>query len=444
MLSTDYRKILIIGQPFNVTSGGGITLTNLFSGWPIDKIAVAFAPWGEVGITTQICNTYYRIGNEEHKWRFPFYIFKRPFPLSGVITDLINVEKNNSQYRKGLKSFLADIVLNPLLSWLGLFHYGSEITLSEKLKDWLREFKPDILYFQVSTLEGIVFACQLIDHLKIPSAVHMMDDWPSTISMSGPLKKFWRNKIDKEFRILLDKVHLHLSISESMSEEYKIRYGKEFIAFHNPIQLHAWLVHRKTNFALNKEHITILFSGRIGTGISLSLIEVASAIDSLEYDNLSIKFHIQTTNKENDICHKLQRFKCVVINPTVDYKEIPEIFSNADMLVLANDFNSKAINFLRFSMPTKAPEYMISGTPVLVYAPQETAVSKFFSLNNCGYCVTSQGREELSKAIHYMLSNEEYRRQISENAVNLAQKRFNADTVKEKFHRTLLDQKLLR
>jgi glycosyltransferase involved in cell wall biosynthesis len=444
MFSNAYRKILIIGQPFNVTSGGGITLTNLFTGWPIDKIAVAFAPWGEVGITTQICNTYYRIGNEEHKWRFPFNIFKRSFPISGLITDVVNVEKSYGHYRKGLKRFLADIMLNPLLTWMGLFHYGSEIKISEKMKDWLKMYKPDILYLQVSTLEGIVFSCQLIDHLRIPSAIHMMDDWPSTISMSGPLKNFWRNKIDKEFRILLDKVNLHLSISESMSEEYKNRYGKEFIAFHNPIQPHAWLFHRKTSFALNKEHITILFSGRIGTGISHSLIEVASAIDALDYNNFSIKFHIQTTNKENDICHRLQRFKCVVINPTVDYKEIPEIFSNADILVLANDFNSEAINFLKFSMPTKAPEYMISGTPVLVYAPQETAVSKFFSLNNCGFCVTSQGQEALMNAIHYMLNNEEYRRQISENAINLAQGRFNADTVREKFHSTLLNQKILR
>jgi glycosyltransferase involved in cell wall biosynthesis len=444
MISDGYRKILIIGQPFNVTSGGGITLTNLFTGWPIDKIAVAFAPWGEVGITTKICNTYYRIGNEEHKWRFPLNIFKRSFPISGLITDVVNVENNGSHYRKGLKRFMADNMLNPLLNWLGLFHYGSEIRLSEKMKDWLKVFKPDILYLQVSTLEGILFSCQLIDHLGIPSAIHMMDDWPSTISIHGPLKNFWRNKIDRKFRILLDKVDLHLSISESMSEEYKNRYGKEFIPFHNPIQPQAWLVHRKTNFALNKEHITILFSGRIGTGISHSLIEVASAIDTLEFNNLIIKFHIQTTNKENIIIQRLQNFKCVVINPTVEYKEIPEIFSNADILLLANDFNLKAINFLKFSMPTKASEYMISGTPVLVYAPQETAVSKFFSLNNCGYCVTNQGREELTKAISYMLSNEEYRRKISENAVNLAQERFNADTVRRKFHSTLLEQKIIR
>ena len=34
-------KVLIIGQPFNNDTGGGITLTNLFNGWDRDKLAVA-------------------------------------------------------------------------------------------------------------------------------------------------------------------------------------------------------------------------------------------------------------------------------------------------------------------------------------------------------------------------------------------------------------------
>jgi hypothetical protein len=36
-----FPKVLIFGQPFNNKHGGGITLSNLFSGWDKDKIAVA-------------------------------------------------------------------------------------------------------------------------------------------------------------------------------------------------------------------------------------------------------------------------------------------------------------------------------------------------------------------------------------------------------------------
>ena len=37
----NYPRILIIGPPFNNFTGGGITLSNLFKGWPKDRIAVA-------------------------------------------------------------------------------------------------------------------------------------------------------------------------------------------------------------------------------------------------------------------------------------------------------------------------------------------------------------------------------------------------------------------
>ena len=36
-----YPKVLIIGQVIDKKNGSGITLSNLFKGWPKDKLAVA-------------------------------------------------------------------------------------------------------------------------------------------------------------------------------------------------------------------------------------------------------------------------------------------------------------------------------------------------------------------------------------------------------------------
>lgn len=440
MDSSVYKKILIFGQPFNNSTGGGITLTNLFKGWSKDNIAVLFEPWdGDAKINTDICCIYYQIGKEEHRWRFPFNLYKQRFPQSGLIKDANYCEASACSYKTSLKHKQASRILNHFIEWLGMHHCYSQITLSDRLTNWLTEFHPEILYLQVSSLETITFACQLINILKIPSIIHMMDDWPSTISMYGILKKYWGKKIDKEFRILLKKVNIHLSISDAMSDEYQGRYNVKFIPFHNPIETKLWLPFSKTNFSLNKRYIIILFSGRIGTGISDSLLEVASAIDLINKNDNRIKFHIQTTVIKHPILGLLQKFKCVVINPVAEYKHIPEIFSKADILLLANDFSAKAIKFLRLSMPTKASEYMISGTPVLVYAPKETAVSKFFSQNDCGYCLTSQSQEEITKAIQFLISNEEYRKRICYNAVNLAKERFGAEKVRKEFQNMLLD-----
>jgi glycosyltransferase involved in cell wall biosynthesis len=247
------------------------------------------------------------------------------------------------------------------------------------------------------------------------------------------LGNYWKRKIDKEYRELLDTVDIHLSICDAMSEEYNKRYNKSFIAFHNPIEIGAWLPYIKSSFTLNKKDINILYSGRIGIGIEDSLLEVAAAIDLMNDEEINIKLHIQTPSKQQTTIDLLQNFKCVVINPFVKYSQIPEITSKADILLLANDFSRAGINFLKFSMPTKASEYMISGTPVLVYASDETAVLKFFSKHKCGYCLAKQNTEEIVKAIKFMIDNEEYRKKISQNALKIAKENFSSEKVRNKF-----------
>lgn len=433
-----FPKVLIFGQPFNSFSGGGITLTNLFKGWPKDKIAVTYIGHGLLNVTTDVCDTNYQLGKEEHKWKFPFNLIQRKFP-SGLKSFDKKVEVPVNFIQTGLRYKIVNSLFYPFLRWIGLFHCVTKISISKKLKNWLSEFDPEVLYLQVSTRDEITFAKELIAYLKVPSVIHVMDDWPSTISNKGLFKKYWSNKIDTELKQLLNKVDLHLSISDAMSDEYMKRYNKNFIAFHNPIETELWLPYSKTSFVLNKEHISILYSGRIGIGITDSLYEIASAIDSIKNEEVNIKLHIQTPTKEPGILTRLQKYKCVIINPFAALEQLPKIFSEADILLLANEFSEQGVDYLKFSMPTKASEYMISGTPVLVYSAEETAVSKFFSQNECGYCVIRRGPEEIIKALQFLLGNEEYRKKISMKAVLLAKEKFDADKVRSQFQKLFLN-----
>lgn len=431
------QKVLIFGQPFNNYSGGGITLTNLFKGWPKDKIAVTYIGHGLFNVTTDVCDTYYQLGKEEHKWKFPFGVFQRKFP-SGPKSFDKKAEVPINFIQTGIRYRLVNRIFFPFIRWIGLFHFATKITLSHRLMNWLSEFDPDILYMQVTTRDEINFAQELVSYLKRPSVIHIMDDWPSTISNKGLFKKYWSKKIDKEFRVLLDQVDLHLSISDAMSVEYKERYKKDFIPFHNPIETSLWVPFKKSSFTLDPEHIIIVYSGRIGVGITDSLYEVATAINSIRNEGFNIMLHIQTPTKDPKFLSPLQRLNCVVINPFASLESLPKIFSDADILVLANDFSSQGVDYLRFSMPTKASEYMISGTPILVYSAEVTAVTKFFSKNNCGYCVTEQGPEAITKALKFMLDNEEYRKEISKNAFKLAEEKFDANHVRKEFQNLLM------
>jgi glycosyltransferase involved in cell wall biosynthesis len=434
-----FPRILIFGQPFNNFSGGGITLTNLFKGWPREKIAVAFIGHGLLNVTADVCNTYYQLGKEEHKWLFPLNLIQRKFASGLRIVDSSTIMIPPNYIQSGFRYKTVNKIFYPFLKWLGLFHALSKICLSERFKNWLNEFQPEILYIQASTRETILFSRELSDFLKIPSVIHVMDDWPSTISTKGLLKNYWNGKIDYEFRELLDSVDLHLSISEEMSAEYFNRYNKKFIPFHNPIESEIWLKHSNTDYKINRDDITLLYSGRLGDyGVTESIIEVAAAIEQMKEESFKIKLHIQTPSRKKEILDELRKFNCVVINEFVEYEKLPEVLANADILLLPCDFSEQGIKYLRLSMPTKASEYMISGTPVMVYAPAETAVYQFFMRNKCGICVTSQYQADVQRALKNIIENEEYRRDISINATRLAMEKFDARSVRSRFQKTLV------
>jgi glycosyltransferase involved in cell wall biosynthesis len=439
MEGDNFKRVLIFGQPFNNFSGGGITLSNLYKGWPRDKIAVTYIGHGLLNVTTDICDTYYQLGNEEHIWKCPFNLIQRRFP-SGIKSFAEKKKIPVNSVQKGLRYKLVNSYFYPFLRWMGFYHFITMISISDRFKKWLSEYNPEIIYLQVAERDEIIFSKELISYLNIPAVIHVMDDWPSTISSKGLFKKYWAKKIDKEFKSLLDMVDLHLSISDAMSDEYNKRYSKKFIPFHNPIDVELWKPFIKKDFTINEKYVNILYSGRIGdNGIAESIVEVASAIDSMKDDGANIKLHIQTPTKEKRIIDRLNKFQCIVFNTFAEYNKIPEIFSNADILLLANDFSPHGMKYLKFSMPTKASEYMISGTPVLVYTPAIAAVSQFFSRNECGFCITRQSGADIANAVRYLIENEVYRKKISLNAVNLARERFDANKVRKEFQNLIIN-----
>ena len=56
---------------------------------------------------------------------------------------------------------------------------------------------------------------------------------------------------------------------------------------------------------------------------------------------------------------------------------------------------------------------------------------------NADIVLPVQSRDEIVKAIRYLINNEEYRKKISLNAVNLAKERFDAEKVRNEFQKLI-------
>ncbi len=428
-----YPRILISGQYFHTRSGGGITLSNLFSGWDKDKIATTASFIDSPSFN--ICDNYYRIGSREVIVRFPFNLKKRPDLPSGKF--LHGTQSSSITSPNVIEKTVFRKAYDKIIFSSGLIHYRSAFIISPDFLGWVRSFNPEIIYSQLSSLEEIRIVTALHKELKLPIAIHIMDDWPNTIGRRYFPRVIWNKIIQQEFLYLLSKANVLLSISEAMSEEYFKRYGLKFVPFHNPITIEKWLPHSKTNWEIEGK-FKILYSGRIGRANGKAILFMASIINEMNLRAESVCLDIYTPDNNNKYANSISSLVGVSVKKTVDYKEMPSLLASYDLLFLPLDFDGDGIRFARLSMPTKTSEYMISGTPILIYSPEETAVAKFFSNNNCGYCVTHQSKEELKKAIQFLISNEGYRKEISSNAVKLAKEKFDDVKVRAEFRRVLL------
>jgi len=426
-------KVLIIGQPFNNNTGGGITLSNLFNGWDRDKIAVVCL--GHLlldNIDTQACNIYYQLGYKENRWRFPFNLLQRKY-YSGLLKFDENRYQDLTISKSKLRVKIIMNFLNPLLEFFGLFHAIQRTEPSSELIKWLDDYKPDVIYAQTATREGILFCLSVHSYLKKPLIFHMMDDWPSTIGGKGLFRKYWNNQIDKEFRLLLDQATILMSISDEMAREYKIRYNKDFLTFHNTINIEFWKKYQRTNYEL-KDTPTILYAGRIGLGIDTSLELMAKAIQQINSElNMSVKFILQTQEKPLWI----DKYENVVHNSFVPYNDLPKTFSETDFLLLPYDFSKESIKYIKYSMPTKAPEYMVSGSPVIIFAPGETAIVKYAEQDGWAMVIKENNLNAISAAIKQLIENKDMRLRIGQNAIKTAEKNHNSLEIANQFKKTI-------
>jgi glycosyltransferase involved in cell wall biosynthesis len=430
-------KVLILNETFNNHSGGGITLSNLFSGWDKDKISVVCNSFRlEGNIDTEICKTYYQLGDKEFKYIFPFNIISRK-RYSG----LVNFDKRKTpdvipKTKATKSSFRHKIVMKylfPFLEYIGFIDKITSIQLSPEFCTWLEEFKPDLIYAQAHNTVDIKLILLIHDHLKKPLVFHMMDDWPLMVTGSRLLNTKQLKKSDKAIRKLLKQSDQLLSIGEGMSEAYKIRYGKDFTAFHNPIDIDFWKRYQRNSYELN-DSPTILYAGRLGIGIDESLELIAKSIELVNKNlGLNMKFILQAKDNPSWSAN----YKCVEHRGFVSYSDLPKIFSSADFLILPYDFSPKSIQFIGYSMPTKATEYMISGTPIIIFAPEQTALVNYAKKHGWAKIITNNNLNALSEAITSLIKNKTERQKLAQTAIKVAENNHSLTKVTTEFRNIL-------
>ncbi len=417
------RVLFLTPAAFNRTTGGGITFGNLFAGWPKDRLATAHND--PVPVTTETCERYYRLGPGE---------IRRWGPLEWIAPAAGGGSSGAPAGSKSSKGFLRaakSLVFGEQLPDTG--------ELSPALERWIAEFKPQVLYTILGSNAMMELADAVQKRFQLPLVIHMMDDWPETSYGGGALGFLARGRMQRLLGQLMRRAVLRLGICDAMCEAYAARYGGEFVPFQNAIDGARW-AGAETRDAAAKKPAQLVYVGSILPFAQHdSLADCCQAVAQLGREGEAVRLSIYSP-----ALYAAQYRERFTVAPNIelhdaitDDETFFRVITQADALLLPVNFDAGSVRYIRYSMPTKVPAYLFSGTPILAYGPAEVAQIRYAAERDWALAVTRRGAAPVAAGLRRLLQDTALRARLSQNARRTAFERHDAAQVRAQFQARL-------
>jgi glycosyltransferase involved in cell wall biosynthesis len=430
---TEYPRLLFVTpHAFNHVTGGGVAFTNLFRGWPQDRIATVHND--PEPTADDVCRHYYRLGPAELDLVEPFASARRLIRGDAATTPENGSHGAATAPRGGLKAAAKRIAIDMLGP-----AFPERAALTPALEKWIGDFRPDVLYTILGSNGMMALIEKILARFDLPVVIHIMDDWPAAAHRQGLLAGRERRVMEGHLERLLSRASECLAISSAMAEAYARRYGRPFRAFQNAIDVARWAHTAKRDLSV-RQPAELLYVGSIFPNAQLdSLADCAEAVASLNSGGYPIKLSISTPSGHADRYRsRLAIHPAIAIEDTIrDDARFFARIAAADALLIPVNFDADSLRFIRYSMPAKLPAYMTSGTPILVYGDPAAAQVQYAETAGWGYVVGARDRGLLTRGIRAIMEDDALRRHVSTAAAEALRRHHDASTVRADFHATL-------
>ena len=403
----NYPRVLVISPvKFNQQSGSGITMGNLFKGWPIDALAQIHSEDKTTPDIT-VCKNYYHLPylnvRQKNIWK-----------MSKLIAH------QSLKYGVGKQE-----------TFLG--HWAH----MDQIERWCEDFKPDVIFARPLDRPSfsIWLPLRLSRVLKVPLVTYVLDDWPMRHEYDPVAlrKEFWKISLGKQLRVLFQSAAINIGISSEMCEIFEQRYKSPFVVFHNCVDLSDWENVPK-NYSAG-DIFTILYLGTVSKDKELySLIDIRDAVISLHQKGFPVRLVIYGPDLYRQTVADYLEYPPVVIHGGFFPPEQKQkILTQADLLLLPINFDPKSQAYIGYSFQTKVPEYMASGTPTLVYGPPSNPNVSYAKREGWAAVVDQPDKHLLIKMLVQLISDQDLRTGLGIQARRLAFKHHDATIIRQLF-----------
>jgi len=302
----------------------------------------------------------------------------------------------------------------------------------------VEKFEPDIIYYRLVDEPTYLhtFAEQLLKRYPIvPLITHIMDDWPERLRRNDQHAYL---KAKMMLQSVFERSRLNFSICDSMSRAFSERYGVPFVATHNFVEPSRWRDVGRGDKHPNRAFV-VRYCGSLTPDMQLqSVIDVAKAIASLRR-RIDIVFEIYVHERFFHYRECFDGISGTTVSTYVPRDQYKQLLASADILLLAANFDAESLSYIRYSMANKLPEYMISGTPMLVYGSPDSATVDYAASGEWAKVVTNRSIDSIQNALEDLFNNPVERNCLVDAARERANSHHSASVVRTQFQSRLID-----
>ena len=409
----DLPRVLVLSPiVFNAATGSGVTMGNLFRGWPQERLAQVHCDGNNTPDLT-VCRHYFQLPNE-------------PFWRGTAVKTAATLLSDSASYLLRRRESLLAHWLHP-----------------DRLLAWCRDFAPDLIYARphdrpsfFTWLPGV-----LGRELGVPYITRVLDDWPRRYETSpNPAKRlFWQAVGRRQLQRTFDGAAANIAISEEMAAAFAERYKRPFTHFHNTIDTNDWAAIDKSYAASNP--FRLVYIGSVEPDKELhSLRDVRQVLQQLADDGRRVQLTIYGPDKyRQTVAQHLEQPPLVVHGGLFAAADKPAVLSRADVLLLPINFDTTSQNYVGYSFQTKVPEYMASATPTLVYGPPSSPNVRYAQQGQWAAVVATRDLAQLRQTLTHLMDDEPYRAALGQRARQLAFTNHDGTAVRARFRQLLTE-----
>jgi len=325
------KTLVIADYPIGYASGFGETLFNLFTGFPREKLWSAHPGHNVPADGKQRAQSISLLSPSRPRWLphqlslayYPFLKAQQFQAARQAVRILEDTVQRNS---------IKNILVIPVSPWI----LSAALTLHK-----------------------------LIPRLNL--VLYVMDDWQGHHECHQLPYSRRRRRLLSE---VIDRAHVRFAVSREMAAHYEATYGKRWQVVHNGVP---------------KDSLT---NGTNGTGAPRQVL-LAGDVNEFRFDAViafaeAIERHNRRRGQEIEFTvmgevaeqHRssLSALQAVRLLSRRSHSECIESMKAADLLYLPLAFAERSARISLYSLPTKLPEYLVTGKSVFFHAPRDSAV----------------------------------------------------------------------